>query len=59
MGEEDDKKDELDVMKIRVEGTRKSGRNRKQPQLYGYFFSTDQIQQDSDDEVEEISISGN
>jgi hypothetical protein len=54
MGEEDDDKDELDVMKIRIEGTRKNNRNRKQTQFTGYFINTQQVI-DTDDEIELIN----
>ena len=54
MGEEDDDKDELDVMKIRIEGTRKNNRNRKQTQFTGDFINTQQVI-DTDDEIELIN----
>jgi len=36
-------KDELDVMKRRVEGTRKSSRKRTAPRVFGYQINTTQI----------------
>ena len=39
----DDEKDELDVMRVRVESGRKSNRVRKQAELYGYQIPSNQI----------------
>lgn len=39
----DEEKDELDLMKVRVEGIRKSNRVRKQAELYGYRIPSNQI----------------
>ena len=42
--------DELDVLRRRVEGSRKSVRNKKQPNLSGYLINTQQIELDDDEE---------
>lgn len=44
MGEEGDEMDELDVLKIRVEGTRKSTRSKVPTQFTGYFINTEHIE---------------
>jgi hypothetical protein len=48
--EEDEEKDELDVMKERQYGSRKSARKRSQPAVSGYMLNSSQIHLTEDSE---------